>query len=65
LFDAPPFTARVLGAVFAGAKLEYLLDTPIGHIKAEVDADQPRFLAGQDVAFDLPTETAVALEDAG
>jgi putative spermidine/putrescine transport system ATP-binding protein len=60
-----PFRASVLGTAFAGAKLEYLLDSPIGHIKAEVDADQPRFLAGQEVAFDLPADTAVALEDAG
>jgi putative spermidine/putrescine transport system ATP-binding protein len=59
-----PFTARVLGAAFAGAKLEYLLDTPIGHIKAEVDAHHPRFQTGQEVAFDLPAEAAIALEDA-
>ncbi len=60
-----PYVARVLGAAFTGAKLEYLLDTPIGHIKAELDADQPRYAAGQEVAFDLPAAMAVALEDAG
>jgi putative spermidine/putrescine transport system ATP-binding protein len=60
-----PFAARVLGVAFAGARLEYLLDTPLGHIKAEIDAGHARYAAGLEVPFDLPAATAVALADTG
>ena len=56
-----PFTARIQGASYLGERVEYLLDTAIGPVKAEVDVDRPRFRVSEPVAFDLPLETAVAV----
>ena len=57
-----PHRARVLGTSFLGASVEYLLDTPLGRIKAETPAEAPRFGAGETVAFDCPAATAVFLD---
>lgn len=60
---AGPHQARVLGASFLGSKLEYLLQTQIGAIKAEVAADHHRrYGVGELVHFDFPIRTAVRLE---
>ena len=52
---------RVLGVSFAGERREYVLDTPLGRIKADLPAAQPGPAAGDEVAFDLPPQRAVRL----
>jgi len=56
------FEGEVLGAAFAGGSREYLLMSPLGPIKAEMDAAAPVFEPGSKVAFDLPPERAAVLE---
>ena len=56
------FEGEVLGAAFAGGSREYLLKSPLGPIKAEMDAAAPAFEPGSKVAFDLPPERAAVLE---
>ncbi|KGD94996.1 ABC transporter ATP-binding protein [Rhizobium sp. YS-1r] len=56
-----PFRGTVRGASFAGDSREYLLDTPFGPIKAEVEASQPAHALGSDLSFDLPAEKAAPL----
>jgi putative spermidine/putrescine transport system ATP-binding protein len=51
----------VRGTSFAGNVREYLLDTQLGPIKAEVDADQPSHAIGSTLAFDLPLASAAPL----
>ncbi|MGK6311748.1 ABC transporter ATP-binding protein [Neorhizobium sp. DT-125] len=58
---AGPFRGTVRGASFAGDSREYLLDTPFGPIKAEVEASQPAHALGTDLSFDLPAERAAPL----
>ena len=57
-----PFTGTIRGTSFAGSSREYVLETPIGWIKAETDAERQAFLPGQDIAFDLPVDKAARLE---
>ena len=57
-----PFEATVRGTSFAGNSREYLLDTPLGPIKAEVDAALPVLDIGSPLAFDLPVEKAASLK---
>ncbi|MBP1842587.1 putative spermidine/putrescine transport system ATP-binding protein [Rhizobium petrolearium] len=56
-----PFRGTVRGTSFAGDSREYLLDTPFGPIKAEVEASQPAHALGSDLSFDLPAEKAAPL----
>ena len=56
-----PFRGTVRGTSFAGYSREYLLDTPFGPIKAEVEASQPAHALGADLSFDLPAEKAAPL----
>ncbi|WJR65414.1 ABC transporter ATP-binding protein [Neorhizobium sp. CSC1952] len=56
-----PFRGTVRGTSFAGDSREYLLDTPFGPIKAEVEASQPAHALGADLSFDLPAEKAAPL----
>ncbi|WP_159588309.1 ABC transporter ATP-binding protein [Chelativorans xinjiangense] len=56
------FEGEVLGVAFAGGTREYLLKTPLGPIKAEMDATAPAFAPGSRLAFDLPTERAAVLD---
>jgi putative spermidine/putrescine transport system ATP-binding protein len=56
-----PFRGTVRGTSFAGESREYLLDTPLGTIKAEVEAGVPVHLLGAELAFDLPVEKAAPL----
>jgi putative spermidine/putrescine transport system ATP-binding protein len=58
------YTGRVLGASYLGAKMEYLIETPLGLVKAEIPAGERRYAAGDVVAFDLPVATAAPLESA-
>ncbi|MCD1632509.1 ABC transporter ATP-binding protein [Martelella mediterranea] len=56
------FTGTVIGAAFVGQMREYVLETPLGHIKVDVDASEPAHSLGQDLAFDLRVEDAVVLK---
>jgi putative spermidine/putrescine transport system ATP-binding protein len=56
-----PFRGTVRGTSFAGDSREYLLDTPLGVIKAEVEASAPAHPLGADLAFDLPAHKAAPL----
>ncbi len=56
-----PFVGTVRGTSFAGSSREYVLETPIGWIKAETDAARQAFLPGQQIAFDLPVDKAARL----
>jgi putative spermidine/putrescine transport system ATP-binding protein len=60
-----PLTGAVRGVSFAGGTREYVLETPLGIIKAEVDAALPAHALGTDVAFDLPVESAARLKRFG
>jgi putative spermidine/putrescine transport system ATP-binding protein len=56
-----PFRGTVRGTSFAGDHREYLLDTPLGPIKAEVEASAPAHDLGAELAFDLPAAKAAPL----
>jgi putative spermidine/putrescine transport system ATP-binding protein len=57
-----PHRGRIRAASFGGAKVEYLIDTAAGPVKAELPARAPRHGAGMEIAFDLPLATAAVLE---
>ena len=57
-----PFQGTVRGISFAGGTREYVLDTPLGSLKAEVDAALPSHPLGAEVAFDLPVADAAQLQ---
>jgi len=56
-----PYQGTVRGTSFAGNTREYLLDTPLGPIKAEVDAELPTHAIGSTLPFDLPLAAAAPL----
>jgi putative spermidine/putrescine transport system ATP-binding protein len=58
-----PFRGTVRGTSFAGNTREYLLDTPLGPIKAETDAALPTHAIGDELDFDLPIEKAALLKE--
>ncbi|RWR07672.1 ABC transporter ATP-binding protein [Paenirhodobacter populi] len=60
-----PFSGVVRSSSFAGSAREYLLDTPLGPIKAEVDAAHPTHDLGDTVGFGLPAATAATLRRFG
>ncbi|WP_429811224.1 ABC transporter ATP-binding protein [Ensifer sp. B1-9] len=60
-----PFQGTVRGASFSGSTREYLLDTPLGAIKAEEDAALAARESGTAIAFDLPVEKAARLKKFG
>ncbi|TCL69861.1 ABC transporter ATP-binding protein [Rhizobium sp. BK251] len=60
-----PFRGTVRGMSFAGNTREYLLDTPLGAIKAEVDATLPAHAMGSTLNFDLPVAGAASLSRYG
>jgi putative spermidine/putrescine transport system ATP-binding protein len=60
-----PFQGAVRGTSFAGNSREYLLDTPLGPIKAEVDAAAAVHAMGSELAFDLPVAAAASLAKYG
>ncbi|MDM9645125.1 ABC transporter ATP-binding protein [Rhizobium sp. S163] len=61
ILGSGPFQGTVRGTSFAGNVREYLLDTPLGPIKAEVDAAEPSHAIGSTLAFDLPLAAAAPL----
>ncbi|RDJ09013.1 ABC transporter ATP-binding protein [Rhizobium grahamii] len=56
-----PYQGTVRGTSFAGNTREYLLDTPLGPIKAEVGAELPTHAIGSTLPFDLPLAAAAPL----
>ncbi|PIL21363.1 hypothetical protein P775_05065 [Puniceibacterium antarcticum] len=56
-----PHLGRVMSQSFAGAHREYVLDTPLGQIKADTPIATPQAEIGATVAFDLPHDTAIGL----
>jgi len=60
-----PFQGTVRGSSFAGATREYLLDTPLGPIKAVVPASDAVYPLGTTLSFDLRVEKAVQLSRFG
>lgn len=60
-----PFEGEVLGTSFAGQTREYLLASPLGPIKAEVQASEPAHPLGARLSFDLPVARAARLERMG
>ncbi|MDV7143467.1 ABC transporter ATP-binding protein [Tropicimonas sp. TH_r6] len=56
-----PHEGEIRGASFAGERREYVLESALGTIKADVPVSESRFEIGQTLAFDLPRETAVEL----
>ena len=65
LLGSGPFRGTVRGTSFAGSTREYLLDTALGPIKAEVDAAAPAHMIGSELAFDLPVASAAPLRKFG
>ncbi len=62
VLDAGPFKGTVKSVSFTGNLREYLLDTPLGPITAEVSAALPVHELGTDLAFDLPLKAAAPLQ---
>lgn len=58
-----PFKGRILGASYQGDSIEYLLDTPAGHLKVQSPAASPRYQPAQEIAFDLPLTHAISLRE--
>ncbi len=62
VLDAGPFKGTVKSVSFTGNLREYLLDTPLGPITAEVSAALPVHDLGTALAFDLPLAAAAPLQ---
>ncbi|SOB96487.1 ABC transporter ATP-binding protein [Thalassospira xiamenensis] len=60
-----PFEGTIRGTSFAGGTREYLLDTPLGPIKAECDASLPAHEFSSVLKFDLPVSRAASLSRVG
>ena len=56
------FEATVAGATFVGDTREYLLDSALGRVHVEVDAERPAHPVGAAVRFDLPVGRAAPLD---
>ena len=54
-----PHRGHVLSAAFAGERREFVLDTPLGRIKAEAPAASTAIAAGTEIEFDLPVAQGV------
>jgi putative spermidine/putrescine transport system ATP-binding protein len=65
VLGAGPFRGTVRGTSFAGSTREYLLDTPLGPIKAETDAAHAAHRLGAELSFDLPVDKAAHLSRFG
>ena len=53
-----PFSGRVSASSYAGGHREYVIDTPIGQIKADASIETPEVPTGDTIAFGLPETTA-------
>ena len=57
--------ATIIGSAFAGTVREYLLDTPIGPVRADVSAELPAHELNSQIQFELPQAKAVPLARMG
>lgn len=55
---AGPHSGTVRSSSFAGGHREYVLDSPLGEIKADASIETAEVPIGQSIAFDLPQDTA-------
>lgn len=55
------YQGTIVGNAFAGTVREYLLQTALGPVRADVNAELPAYPTGSDVMFDLPFDKAVPL----
>lgn len=55
------YKGSISGVAFAGEQREYVLQTPLGQIKASTPATDPIYKLGDEIAFGLPSETALRL----
>ena len=53
-----PFSGRVSASSFAGGHREYVIDTPLGQIKADAPIETAEVALGESITFDLPEITA-------
>jgi putative spermidine/putrescine transport system ATP-binding protein len=60
--ETGPFKGTVKSVSFTGNLREYLLETPLGPITAEVGAALPVHALGAELAFDLPLKAAAPLQ---
>ena len=51
-------SGTVIGRAFVGERREYVIDSPLGQIKADTPANEPSHPMGEEVAFDLPQASA-------
>jgi putative spermidine/putrescine transport system ATP-binding protein len=58
-----PYAGRVVGASYQGETIEYLVECTAGMLKAQSAAGVPRFVAGENLQFDLPLDRAVKLAE--
>ena len=58
-----PFTGIVSASAFAGDRREYVIESSVGIIKADVEASKPFVNPGDTVKFDLPVATARLIQD--
>lgn len=58
-----PLSGRVLARTYQGEHVEYLLDSPLGRIRAHAPITAP-WTEGDDAPFDLPPSRAAALRGA-
>ncbi|MEM9049337.1 MAG: ABC transporter ATP-binding protein [Pseudomonadota bacterium] len=52
---------RVLAAAFAGERRDYVIESTLGQIKADLPAGADPLAPGDEIAFDLPRDAAVRL----
>ncbi|ALV26610.1 ABC transporter ATP-binding protein [Pannonibacter phragmitetus] len=63
--ETGPHKGIVRGVSFAGSAREYVLETPLGLVKAETDAALPAHALGASLAFDMPVSGAAELNRFG
>jgi len=57
------YSATVSGVAFAGEQREYVLQTPLGQIKASTPASDPVYRLGDEIAFGLPGKGVLRLAE--
>ncbi|MGQ7848193.1 ABC transporter ATP-binding protein [Granulosicoccus sp. 3-233] len=55
------YQGTIVGNAFAGTVREYLVQSELGPVRADVSAELPAYPTGSDVNFDLPLDKAVPL----
>ncbi len=60
-----PLKGRVVGVSFAGQHREYVLESVLGSIKVQANAELPSHRIGATVEFELPPDRALSLPETG